>query len=205
MQPLGTKVYILSPNDSYTFFFWECVLKKNIGTKKIHIGRSKSDWPLRLSKANTEITVKMHFKWRTSNRIKSSRLIPSVEQTLARRVSEDNQHCAINIVLLCKNKQISKWAQRKWNETFPDTQNELWSLAAVTFSQTNFIVPSSPEEVCMHHKHTLTLLSKWRRTAVFCCLYKTNYDSTLTQPPQRNFQPLITYRFATFSSRLRTV
>jgi len=36
----------------------------------------------------------MHFKWRTSNRIKSSRLIPSVEQTLARRVSEENQHCA---------------------------------------------------------------------------------------------------------------
>lgn len=81
---------------------------------------------------------------------------------------------------------------------------------------------SSPEEVCMQHKHPLTLLSKWRHTTDFCCLYQTNHDSRLTQPPQRNFQPvriqkpLCTLfknhlatspkgRFATFSSCLRTI
>lgn len=48
------------------------------------------------SKANTDITDKIHVKWRTLNssiRIKSSNLLLRVEQTLI-RMSEKNQHCA---------------------------------------------------------------------------------------------------------------
>lgn len=72
------------------------------------------------------------------------------------------------------------------------------------------------------HTHTLTLLSKWRHTTDFCCLYQTNYNSRLTQRCERNFlhvsiqKTLCTLfinhlttspkgEFAIFSSCLRTI